>query len=638
VADIINVTNWDNDATTYGRCYAGYIASDLDCIYYLDNVVLAGERSVCLQVTVDGGGDDYIEQTISVYSELWCSFDVYISDADTSGFIVGKRLALAVVTNAGGTSAKARCDIRLNSVSGKIEWYLSIFTDAGVGSATTSDVEVVTNTWYNLIWHVKEATAAGADNGISDLKVNGVEVHSITNWDNDTSVWNTLWLGGDHTSLFDAICYIEDVKLRALVTTYVDDFPTGFAQRDTIFIIEETFGDGVLDGWSTSGTVAIADAWDRTYVDENFDTGSLAGWTPEGGVDLIKNPDGIATDSVLRVTVSGGGSDHIQRTITDRDEHWLSCSLYISDVDTSGWDEGEYISVAWVGPTAGNNGAGRVAVYRVGEALKWRIAYWDDDEGYSIGQSAATLSTNTWYSLIWHTKKATAAGADDGISNLKVDGTEVIAITDWDNEEALLVILRVPLVSSTLDAIYYLDNVKLQGELNRRLEVTVVGAGNNYIEKTIPSCDEYWFECNFYLTDADTSGWDINDGVSMLWLANSGSGNGESFIYLVRIAGILTWAINTKDDGGTARYTYATKEVLTNTWYALLWHIKKASAAGASDGVSDLKVNGVEVVSYSTWDNDATVYNVHRTGKYATDINTIYYVDPVKLWSREGLP
>jgi len=29
-------------------------------------------------------------------------------------------------------------------------------------------VEVVTNTWYNLIWHVKEATAAGADNGISN--------------------------------------------------------------------------------------------------------------------------------------------------------------------------------------------------------------------------------------------------------------------------------------------------------------------------------------------------------------------------------------------------------------------------------------------------------------------------------------
>jgi len=630
----IAITDWDNDAAVYDMIYTGDWSSDLDAIYYIDNVVLAGERSVCLEVTVSGGGEDHIQRTISSYDEYWLELKVYISDADTSGWDNTEYIVLCYLKNP--DNANGQGAIRLYRTAGTLLWRVSHADGGGSNTHVNSTATVSTNTWYNLLWHVKKSTAAGADNGISNLVVNGSEVIAVANWDNDDTNYGEYWAGGIHSTL-DAIYYIEDVKLRALVTTYVGSFPTGFTKLDTIPIVEETFGYGVLDGWSTSGTVAIADAWDRTYLDEDFDTGSLAGWTKVGGVALIKNPDGIAPDSVLEVNISGGGTDVIYQAITDRNEYWLSCRFYLTDSDTSGWDDEEYITICQLRDSGITWGRIRLRVVRDGSNLEWQIDGKHDDGGSVSSNSTTTVSTNTWYSLLLHIKKATIGS--NGIANLEVNGVaNIINYTGWNNDITSYNQFSVSLDASTLDAIYYTDLVKLQGELNLRLKITVVGGGTNNIYQTIPSCDEYWLRMKVLISDADTSGWDNNELLVVTTLRNSGTTNGQGAVRIKRSGGNLVWETYYKNEDGTTSNDITSTVVVTDTWYSLLWRIKKSTAAGADDGFCELRVDGVLVSTLPGWDNDATIYNRLNAGLDASTLNAIYYLDPVVLWSREGLP
>lgn len=438
--------------------------------------------------------------------------------------------------------------------------------------------------------------------------------------------------------LFLAVSASGQFRRTGFEARSTDKFETKFAGRDTVYIIEELFSSG-LDGWTEAGGVAVGNvSYGHTYLDEDFDTGSLAGWSDIGGVALIVKPGGATTDSVLKVTVSGGGTDQIYQTIDDRDEVWLSFDFFLTDADTSGWGSTEIVGISRLAETSGNNGAGYVAIVDINNELKWRVVYYDDDGGATTVNSDILVETNTWYSLLWHVKKAAAAGADNGIASLKVDGIEVIAVTDWDNEAATYAKFYAGYTSSPLDAIYYIDNVLLQGEPNKGLVVTVVGGGSDYIEQTIPSCSEYWLRMNVFIPAADTSGW--NDGEKLYFAAvkNVDTDAGYFLPIAINSGGSLKWGVYLAEDDAGAFTVTSTTSLNTDTWYTVLIYGKKATADGADNGICTLWIDGTQVATKTDWDNDATVYNRLSVGRIASALNCIYYIDDVVLFSPESLP
>jgi len=173
----------------------------------------------------------------------------------------------------------------------------------------------------------------------------------------------------------------------------------------------------------------------------------------------------------------------------------------------------------------------------------------------------------------------------------------------------------------------------------QQLKVTVSGGGSDYIQKTIPSCDEYRYVLRFFFTDADTADWDDGESIVFSSIKQSDTDNGYGWLAVVLDSGSLKWRISYKSDLGATQKTLSTTTLSTNTWYNLVWHIKKATSSGADNGISNLSVDGVvNIINVTAWDNDATNYELVRAGRYASSLNAIYYIDDVKLWSPEGLP
>ncbi len=185
-----------------------------------------------------------------------------------------------------------------------------------------------------------------------------------------------------------------------------------------------------------------------------FYSGMPANVIEVGGVSVVS----FGGSNVLKVTVSGGGSDYIQQTIPDISIVWYSCSVYVSKADTNGWANNETTPVCYIRTGAASElGLGALKIILTSGAMKWRILYYDDDGSPQGINSTATISTDTWYRLKWYIKK----GASAGISNLEVNGVaDVINVTTWNNNASVYSILWSGGLASTLDAIYYIRDVK----------------------------------------------------------------------------------------------------------------------------------------------------------------------------------
>lgn len=171
------------------------------------------------------------------------------------------------------------------------------------------------------------------------------------------------------------------------------------------------------------------------------------------------------------------------------------------------------------------------------------------------------------------------------------------------------------------------------------LKITVEGGGSDNIYQTIPSCNEYEYRFRVHISDADTSdGWTNGELCYLTEIKQSGTNNGRSMFGVIHTGGTLKWMVSYTDDAGGSTTSNGTTEVDTDTWYTLLWHIKKATATGADDGISNLKVDGVEEIAITDWDNPAVTYNHISAGYWSSPFNAIYYIDPVVFWSNEGLP
>lgn len=170
------------------------------------------------------------------------------------------------------------------------------------------------------------------------------------------------------------------------------------------------------------------------------------------------------------------------------------------------------------------------------------------------------------------------------------------------------------------------------------LKVDVVDGGSDFIYQTVTDRDEAWISCRFHFTDTDTLGWGNNEGVDLIVIKNVADDNGRGVVGIILESGILKTKMFYNSDIGGGANVLGTTEIVTDTWYTLLWHIKKATAAGADDGICNLKLNGVEETARTNWDNDAATYNQFRNGGGASVLDCIFYIDDVKLWPPEGLP
>lgn len=416
---------------------------------------------------------------------------------------------------------------------------------------------------------------------------------------------------------------------------------SSLAIKDTIRILHWTFNNGMPDVTEVDGVAVANVSYGHTYIDEDFDTGSLGDWTKTGGVDLIQHPDRGVLDSVLEVTVSGGGNDGIFQTITDRDEVWYRLRFQLTDADTVGWVQFESIVFATLGEAAGDVGRGQLRVRLVSGKLLWEATCYDDDVGATSTQSVVEVVTDTWYSLEWHVKKSTAAGADNGISSLSVDGTSVLSKANWDNDTPVYARLDAGASASVLDCIYYIDLVLLADEPNKGLEVTVSGGGSDYILQSISDWDEITFSFDAHITDTDTSGWADGEYIMPACMRQASGNGGLLQLRAVLSSGALEWRTIYYNDAAAFQATVtSTATITTNTWYSLVVHLKKETAPGAGDGICNLKVDDTaDVIDITNWENEAAVYAEVLFGNvHASTLDAILYVDNVKLWTPEGLP
>ena len=227
--------------------------------------------------------------------------------------------------------------------------------------------------------------------------------------------------------LFFAVTAGGDFRKSGFSGGLEDAIESAFAGNDTIFIFH----------------------W-------NFYNGMPANVTEVGGVSVVS----FGGSNVFKVDVVSGGSDYAQITIISTNEYRARIRFRITDADTSGWADSELIRVVVVRGSAGVNGEARLAIYRDSGQLKWILYHYDDVGGLTFTFGTVVV-TDTWYNLEWHIKKSTAAGADNGICALKVNGTVVANKITWNNDATIYDEFYLGGTSSTLDAIYYIDDVKL---------------------------------------------------------------------------------------------------------------------------------------------------------------------------------
>ena len=419
------------------------------------------------------------------------------------------------------------------------------------------------------------------------------------------------------------------------------DFGGGYYSEppdDTTFILNWTFGTGMPSGVTEAGNVSIDSSFDTTYLGEDFDTNSLAGWTEVGGVDLIVHPtNGVVTDSVLEITVSGGESDNIQKTFSAVNECWKFFSFRFTSADTVDWNDDEYIFISVLENASSANGIALLTVVRLSGVMKWRLFYRADDLGPDWAVSSDTLVADTWYNLILHVKRASAAGANDGVFDLTVDGVdEIISVTDWDNDEITYDRTEEGNWASELDAIYYIDNVLLQGEPNPCLEVTKETGGDDYISISVGDESEYWFDLDYTLKPwysgwADTEKWRI--------IEVAGNSSGRVIISVIDDSGTKKWQVWYEHDTGNATVNLSTGPT-DNTKHNLGFYSKRATAVGADDGYMQFWVDGDSLWAVADVDNDAGGINAVILGDKGSGVSLVatVHIDNVKFWARSGLP
>jgi RHS repeat-associated protein len=282
-------------------------------------------------------------------------------------------------------------------------------TDAGATNGLPS-WKTISDGPHSIEIEWKAATAAGANNGVLTLWVDGTQTGSIAYIDNDT-------LRVDFVN-FGAV-YGIDTTTRG--TTYSD----AFESRRQTYIGPDP----------NAATPPPPPAKPDALFSDGFETGTLAAWS----YNVNDGGDLAASTSAAILGTYG------MRALLDD-----NVAIYVRDY--SPWDETHYRARFYFDPNSVPmaNGDWHSIFRGFGHAdtyfrLLFRFAAGD----YQV---RAEVSTDlwSWFNTAWFTltdgphaleidwKAATAAGANNGLLTLWVDGTQQATFTTIDNDTHLI--------------------------------------------------------------------------------------------------------------------------------------------------------------------------------------------------------
>jgi hypothetical protein len=201
-------------------------------------------------------------------------------------------------------------------------------------------------------------------------------------------------------------------------------------------------GSDLLVSWTQSITSVLSD---------DFDDNDLTGWTESGGV--------ANTNNRLETTISGGGSDYIQKDVTVvGDEAYMQFTFTLVS-GYSNWGNNE------LSTGSGFRDDAPQYLLHVGVAddsgtKRLQVSYSTDVASNTYVEDDYTFNDDTAYTIKLYVK--ISSGADDGIYEVFVNDVSAWTVTGQDNDTMVFDHIRVGNAwSNDFDATFYNDDLEV---------------------------------------------------------------------------------------------------------------------------------------------------------------------------------
>jgi RHS repeat-associated protein len=279
------------------------------------------------------------------------------------------------------------------------------------GWGATSPWVTITDGPHAIEIDWKAATAAGVNNGAFTLWVDGTQQYTITNLDNDTRLADAVWLGA-----FDSI----DTTTRG--TLYFD----GFESRRTSYIGPDA-GGPTPPPFPTKTDGLFSDG---------FESGGLTAWSAsatDGGNLSASNASALIGTNGLQAVINDNNSIYLTDWQPYIESHYRARFYFDPNSITMADNDAHIIFLA-------NNRDGTNLVqiefrYKAGDYVV-RGNVINDSNGWSYSPWVAITDGPQAIEFDW--QAATAAGANNGVFTLWVNGVQKYTLTTLDNDTRLV--------------------------------------------------------------------------------------------------------------------------------------------------------------------------------------------------------
>jgi hypothetical protein len=220
---------------------------------------------------------------------------------------------------------------------------------------------------------------------------------------------------------------------------------TGGVFRDAILNPPTAGSLGSIISYTASGSPTFNGAdlvgtWINTAadIDQNFAVSdSLTGWTvgesPPGSV--------VAQNNRVEVTATASGYGNFSKDPGYQGEYWAYFTIYV--VSGFAMTNGDVMDGSAINDSDAGAPRVRLSITQTAGVLKWYCVYGTDGGTVDVA-SGVTVTTNAWYEVLMHYKKATGAGANNGmaqiwairsgVSTALLDVTNVDSDTTWAHD------------------------------------------------------------------------------------------------------------------------------------------------------------------------------------------------------------
>jgi RHS repeat-associated protein len=548
--------------------------------------------------------------------------------------------------------------ILLQSSNGDYQVKAEAINDAG--AYTTASTAWV-NLWDGL--HAIEinwqaAAAVGANNGVLTLWVDDIQQATFTTIDNDQQRVDQAQLGA-----------ISGMNASTTGSFYIDLFES----RRSTYI-----------GLASGAPAPQTSAPDLIYAN-GLESGNFTGWwsvTNPGTKLSVSTASKVAGTYGMQAIAANSASIFVTDKRPSNDSQYRARFYYNPNNITIGNNTSHYLLYAQQG-TSSPTTIMRLGLRKILNDYQIQVSAMDD--------------TNTWRNTGWYTifnqmyyfevnlKAASAAGANDGILTLWIDGTQMETITDLDNDTRRVDQIQwgqiavpssgtsgteyfdlyeahrtsyigpdasapTPPVPPTKTDALFADAFESGGTSNWSVVTTTGGdlsvsttaaISGTYGMKVLQDdttadfvtdyrpWDEAQYRARFYLK---TNGINLVENTP-LYIFNVLGADGTTVVAQIALQssnGDYQVKAEAKNDAGS--FTTATTGWL-NIWegvHAIEINWQAATAVGANNGVLTLWIDDVQKASFTTIDNDTYKVNLAQLGAISgmsASSNGSFYID-----------